>query len=359
MLIGVPRETKNHECRVGLTPASVGHLVSIGHEVWVEENAGTKIGFDDDQYRKCGASIVNDKRAFSGELIVKVKEPSIFECELISSNQILFCYLHLAAEKALTEVLLKRKISAIAYETVLDDQGRLPLLSPMSAVAGRLSVQVGANALLASRGGRGKLLGGVPGVSPGKVVILGGGVAGTNAATIATGMQAEVVVIDKSADRLGELSLIFNQTAKTLMASQDVISHEVQNADLVIGSVLIPGAKTPKLIDRALLRSMVPGSVLVDVAIDQGGTFETSRPTTHDSPTYLEEDIVHYCVTNMSGEVALTSTLALNNVTLPYVELLATAGIKEAFKKVQGFSSGLNTYNGTIVHATIAAEYGA
>ena len=358
MLIGVPKETKNHEYRVGLTPASVAELVHMGHEVWVEKSAGAAIGFADTEYARAGAKLVNAAGAFSAELVVKVKEPNLEECARLEAGQILFTYLHLAAARPQAEALLASGCTAIAYETVTDAKGRLPLLSPMSEVAGRMSIQVGAYALQRSSGGRGTLLGGVPGVAPGKVVILGGGIAGTNAAHMATGMQADVTILDKSVDRMRELSQEFAGRAKVLMASRENIAASVRAADLVVGAVLIPGAAAPKLVDRDLLRQMQQGSVLVDISIDQGGCFETSRPTTHEAPTYLEEGVVHYCVTNMPGGVARTSTEALNNVTLPYVAALATKGWRQAIQEDPGFALGLNVAGGEIRHPVVAEALG-
>jgi alanine dehydrogenase len=358
MLIGVPRETKVHEYRVGLTPDSVTELTAIGHEVWVEHDAGAAIGFDDEQYVEAGAQIVDVDAAFAAQLVVKVKEPSLPECERLDSDQVLFTYLHLAAAKAQARALMARGVTAIAYETVEDAAGRLPLLSPMSEVAGRMSIQVGAYALQKASGGRGTLLGGVPGVAPGKVAILGGGMAGTNAAYMAVGMHADVTILDKSVDRLRALSTEFAGRAKVLMASRDNVANAVRAADLVIGAVLVPGARAPKLVDRKLLSEMLPGSVLVDISIDQGGAFESSRPTSHDKPTYVEAGVVHYCVTNMPGAVARTSTQALNNVTLPYVAAIADLGWRKALAEDAGFASGLNVSEGHIRHAAVAKALG-
>ena len=358
MRIGVPKETKNHEYRVGLTPASVAELTQQGHELWVEASAGEAIGFSDEQYRQAGATLVNTATAFSAELIIKVKEPSLAECQRLEPGQVLFTYLHLAAAAPQAHALLASGTTAIAYETVEDFHGRLPLLSPMSEVAGRMSIQVGANALQKSAGGRGTLLGGVPGVAPGKVVVLGGGMAGTNAAYMAVGMQADVTILDKSIDRLRTLSQEFAGRAKVLMASQDNVATAVRAADLVIGAVLVPGAAAPKLVDHALLQEMHKGSVLVDISIDQGGCFATSRPTTHDDPTYIEEGVVHYCVTNMPGGVARTSTEALNNVTLPYVKAIANKGWQQAFAEDEGFAKGLNVHAGRLAHDAVADALG-
>ena len=354
MRIGVPKETKNHEYRIGLTPSSVRQLVDLGHEIWVEADAGLAIGYNNDDFIQAGAKIVDTDQAFSTPLVVKVKEPQLTECEQLSAEQVLFCYLHLATAKSQANELLNRGVTAIAYETVTDASGRLPLLAPMSEVAGRLSVQAGATALQVTNGGRGTLLGGVPGVAPAKVTILGGGIAGTNAAQMAIGLHAEVTVIDQSTDRLRALAKEFSGRIKVLMATPDTIANSAFESDLIIGAVLVPGASTPKLIRRDQLRDMLPGAVLVDIAIDQGGTFESSRPTTHDTPTFIEDGIVHYCVTNMPGAVARTATQALNNVTLPYVARLAERGWRRALSNDQGFAQGLNISAGEIRHPAVA-----
>ena len=354
MRIGVPKETKNHEYRIGLTPSSVRQLVDLGHEIWVEADAGLAIGYNNDDFIQAGARIVDTDQAFSTPLVVKVKEPQLTECEQLSAEQVLFCYLHLATAKSQANELLNRGVTAIAYETVTDASGRLPLLAPMSEVAGRLSVQAGATALQVTNGGRGTLLGGVPGVAPAKVTILGGGIAGTNAAQMAIGLHAEVTVIDQSTDRLRALAKEFSGRIKVLMATPDTIANSAFESDLIIGAVLVPGASTPKLIRRDQLRDMLPGAVLVDIAIDQGGTFESSRPTTHDTPTFIEDGIVHYCVTNMPGAVARTATQALNNVTLPYVARLAERGWRRALSNDQGFAQGLNISAGEIRHPAVA-----
>lgn len=358
MLIGVPKETKNHEYRVGLTPASVRELTAEGHTVRVEAGAGADIGFSDEQYTAAGAELTDVNGAFEAELVIKVKEPSLEECARFNEGQVLFTYLHLAAAPAQAHALMSSGCTAIAYETVENARGQLPLLSPMSEVAGRMSIQVGANALMKAAGGRGTLLGGVPGVAPGKVVILGGGMAGTNAAYMACGMQADVTILDKSVDRLRALNQEFAGRATMLMASRENIANAVRTADLVVGAVLVPGAAAPKLIDRELLKEMHQGSVLVDISIDQGGCFETSRPTTHADPTYIEEGVVHYCVTNMPGGVARTSTEALNNVTLPYVQAIAKHGWQEALKRDAGFAKGLNVHAGEVKHAAVAEALG-
>jgi alanine dehydrogenase len=358
MRIGVPREIKVHEYRVGLTPAAVAELVTAGHQVIVERNAGSGIGFHDADYQSAGASIGGVEDAFSADLVVKVKEPQIAECERLGPDQVLFTYLHLAADKAQAEALMRSGVTAIAYETVTDTKGGLPLLTPMSEVAGRMSIQVGAAALQKACGGRGVLLGGVPGVAPGRVVILGGGTAGTHAALMAVGLQADVTILDKSVARLNWLSDQFRGRAKTIMATREAVRENVLAADLVIGAVLVPGAAAPKLVTREMVGQMVDGAAMVDISIDQGGCFETSRPTTHDDPTYIELGVVHYCVTNMPGAVARTSTLALNNVTLPYVLRLASEGWKNALRADAHFAAGLNVHQGKIRHPKVAEALG-
>ena len=354
MRIGVPKEVKIHENRVGLTPDSVAELTALGADVVVQAGAGIGVGFSDDDYRAVGARIGSVQEAFAAELIVKVKEPLQHECERLRSGQVLFAYLHLAADKAQAHALLESGVTAIAYETVTAASGGLPLLTPMSEVAGRMSIQVGAYALQNANGGRGVLLGGVPGVAPAKVVILGGGVAGANAAAMAMGLRADVTIIDKSIARLRKLSVEFGSRARVLMASRHNILNETLAADLVIGAALVPGAAAPKLLTRDMVCAMRDGSAVVDISIDQGGCFETSRPTTHDDPTYVEEGVVHYCVTNMPGAVARTSTLALNNVTLPYVRAIATLGWREALRGDPGFAEGLNVHEGAIRHGRVA-----
>ena len=353
MRIGVPKETKVHEYRVGLTPSSAMQLAEAGHALTVETGAGAGVGFTDETYQAAGTSIGTVEDAFAADLVVKVKEPSLEECRRLRQGQILFTYLHLAADRPQTLALMESGVTAIAYETVTAN-GSLPLLTPMSEIAGRMSVQVGAYALHNVHGGRGVLLGGVPGVAPGKVVILGGGMAGTNAATMALGLQADVAVLDKSVARLRSLGAEFQGRARLLMASPENLRRETLDADLVIGAVLIPGATTPKLMTREMVRAMRNGSALVDISIDQGGCFATSRPTTHDQPTYLEEGVVHYCVSNMPGAVAGTATEALNNVILPYVQTLAERGWREAFQQDSGFAAGLNVHEGGIRHPEVA-----
>jgi alanine dehydrogenase len=360
MRIGVPREIKVHEYRVGLVPAGVRELTAAGHEVSVEAGAGSGVGLDDAQYREAGASIVNDAAAVFGraELIVKVKEPQPSECILLRPGQTLFTYLHLAADPVQAQGLMKSGATAIAYETVTGRNGSLPLLTPMSEVAGRMSIQVGAASLQKAQGGSGVLLGGVPGVPPAKVVILGGGVAGTHAAEIAVGMRSDVTVVDRSVERLRELSSLFGSSLRTAYSTTETIERLVQEADLVIGAVLIAGAAAPKLVTRAMLKKMKPDSVIVDIAIDQGGCFETSRPTTHAAPTFVVDGILHYCVANMPGAVPRTSTFALTNATLPYVRAIADLGWQSAFKQDPGLAAGLNVHAGTITHTAVAKSLG-
>jgi alanine dehydrogenase len=358
MLIGVPKEVKTHEYRVGLTPGSVREIVHHGHEVVVETGAGTGIGFGDASYEAVGARILPGKTEVfaAAELIIKVKEPQPQEAASLREGQVLFTYLHLAADKVLAQALVRSGVTAIAYETVTDARGGLPLLAPMSEVAGRMAVQVGAHCLEKEQGGIGVLLGGVPGVSAAKVVILGGGVSGTNAARMAMGMEAYVTVIDRSLPRLYELDLQFGAQLHTLFSTMENIEREVAAADLVIGAVLIPGAAAPKLVSRALVGAMKPGAVVVDISIDQGGCFETSRPTTHAAPTYVEEGVVHYCVTNMPGAVARTSTVALNNATLPYVLAIADHGWPRALSDDAHLRNGLNICRGRVTHPAVARD---
>jgi len=360
MLIGVPKEVKTHEYRVGLVPGSVRELVHHGHKVVVESGAGAGIGFDDKSYENAGAEILTragDVFA-AAELIVKVKEPQSDELRALREDQILFTYLHLAADRVLTEGLLRSGAVAIAYETVTDKAGGLPLLAPMSEVAGRMAIQVGAHCLEKEQGGMGILLGGVPGVPAAKVVILGGGVSGTNAARVAMGMEAYVTVIDRSLPRLYELDLQFGSQLHTLFSTVATIEHEVAGADLVIGAVLVPGAAAPKLVSRELVRAMKPGSVIVDISIDQGGCVETSRPTTLAAPTFVEEGVVHYCVTNMPGAVARTSTVALNNATLPFVLAIADRGWRRALSEDPHLRNGLNAARGLLTHPAVAHDLG-
>ena len=360
MKIGVPKEIKPQEHRIGLTPDSVRILTSNGNEVLVENNGGFEAGFDNDQYEKAGAKIVEKAQDIfnDAEIIVKVKEPLSNEVKMIRENQIVFTYLHLAAAKELTQGLINSKSICIAYETVTDNNGRLPLLAPMSAVAGRMSVQAGAHCLEKNQKGRGLLLGGAPGVKPGNVVILGGGVVGENAAIIATGLQAKVHIVDKSEARLKQLTDIFGD--KIVPQHSDKIDLEklISDCDLLVGGVLIPGAEAPKLVTKKMLKKMKRGSVIVDVAIDQGGCVETSKPTTHADPTYIVDDIVHYCVANMPGGVPRTSTLALNKATLPFLSKLAKDGYKKALKDDANFLAGLNVHKGNVTYKAVADTFG-
>jgi len=360
MRIGVPKEIKVHEYRVGLVPAGVRELVGAGHEVTVETGAGAGIGVDDAQYKSAGATIAAKAAdVFSrAELIVKVKEPQLAECQMLKPGQVLFTYLHLAADPAQAQALMKSGATAIAYETVTAPNGSLPLLTPMSEVAGRMSIQVGAASLQKANGGYGVLLGGVPGVPPAKVVILGGGVAGTHAAEIAVGMRADVTILDRSVQRLRELSAQFGATLQTAYSTIEAVERLVRDADVVVGAVLVAGAAAPKLVTRAMLSTMKPGAVLVDISIDQGGCFETSKPTTHADPTFVVDGIIHYCVANMPGAVPRTSTFALTNATLPYVRALADLGWQAAFKRDPGLANGLNVHAGEITHDVVARALG-
>lgn len=358
MLVGVPKELKVEEYRVGLTPYNVLELVRRGHDVVVQSGAGQQIGFSDELYREMGAKVVetSDLVYEQSELIVKVKEPQPEEYKKLREGQILFTYLHLAPDPDQARALLNSGCIAIAYETVTGPNGTLPLLAPMSQVAGRLSVQVGARCLEKPQGGSGVLLGGVPGVCPGKVVVIGGGVVGTNAVRMAMGNEAIVTVLDKSLSRLQELDFEFGGRLNTLYASQANLMEYVSDADLVIGAVLIPGLSAPKLVTKDMLSSMRMGSVLVDVAIDQGGCFETSRATTHQDPTYVVDGVVHYCVANMPGAVPRTSTLALNNATLPYVLNIANNGYKDALKRDSHLLNGLNVCKGSLTLEQLSAD---
>jgi alanine dehydrogenase len=360
MKVGIPKEIKAHEHRVGMTPAGVRELVQSNNQVVIEHAAGAGIGFGDDAYRSAGATVVQSApEVFAlAEMIVKVKEPQPSEIALLRSGQVLFTYLHLAADRLQTLGLINSGATCIAYETVTDRAGALPLLAPMSEVAGRMAVQVGAHCLEREQGGAGILLGGVPGVPPAKVVVLGGGVSGTNAARMAVGLEASVTIIDKSLTRLKELDLQFGARATTLFATTQAIEQAVLAADLVIGAVLVPGAAAPKLVTREMVRRMRPGSVLVDIAIDQGGCFETSRPTTHSDPSYVEEGVVHYCVTNMPGAVARTSTFALTNATLPFVLALAAKGWRQAMLDDPHLAEGLNIHGGEVTHLAVAQALG-
>jgi alanine dehydrogenase len=356
MRVGVPKEIKNHEYRVGLTPSSVAELVAAGHEVIVETKAGMGIDFDDQDYRKVGATIASTAAEVfaASDMIVKVKEPQPQEIALLEPRHLLFTYLHLAPDRPQTEGLLKSGATCIAYETVTARDGSLPLLKPMSEVAGRMSIQVGAHYLEKEQGGRGVLLGGVPGVAPARVAILGGGVAGVNAAQMAVGMRADVTIYDISNARLAELDMFFGSQIKTAYASKAAIADAVTHASLVIGAVLVPGAAAPKLVTREMLKTMKRGSVLVDIAIDQGGCFETSKATTHDNPVYLVDGVIHYCVANMPGAVARTSAIALNNATLPFALRLANLGAEQAMRDDPHLANGLNVSGGKIRNQAVA-----
>jgi len=360
MRVGVPREIKVHEYRVGLVPAGVRELVAAGHEVLVESGAGNGIGVDDAQFGGAGAAIAaRASEVFErADLVVKVKEPQPAECEMLRQGQVLFTYLHLAADPVQARGLMKSGVTAIAYETVTAPNGSLPLLTPMSEVAGRMSIQVGAASLQKANGGFGILLGGVPGVPPARVVILGGGVAGTHAAEMAVGLRADVTVIDRSVDRLRELSSMFGSALRTEYSTTATIERLVRDADLVVGAVLVAGAAAPKLLTRAMISTMKPGAVLVDISIDQGGCFETSRPTTHAEPTFVVDGVIHYCVANMPGAVPRTSTLALTNATLPYVRALADLGWQAALRRDPGLAAGLNVHAGEITHEVVAKALG-
>jgi alanine dehydrogenase len=356
MRVGVPKEIKVHEYRVGMTPASVAELVAAGHQVFVQTGAGNGIDCPDGAFRKAGAEILPDAPAVfaASDMIVKVKEPQASEIELLEPRHILFTYLHLAADKPQAEGLMKSGATCIAYETVTSRTGALPLLKPMSEVAGRMSVQVGAHYLEKEQGGRGVLLGGVPGVAPATVAILGGGVAGVNAAQMAVGMRADVTIYDISMERLAELDMFFSSQIKTAYASRAAIANAVEKAELVIGAVLVPGAAAPKLVTRDMLKTMKRGSVLVDIAIDQGGCFETSHATTHADPVYEVDGVIHYCVANMPGAVARTSAFALNNATLPFALKIANLGAEEAMRQDPHLAAGLNVSGGKIRHEAVA-----
>jgi len=358
MLVGVPKEIKNHEYRVGLTPSSVRELIVNGHNVIVQKNAAYEIGFSDEQYVAAGAKIIDTAEEIfaSADMIVKVKEPQPNECEMLREGQLLYTYLHLAPDPEQTQALIKSGCVAIAYETVTDDFRGLPLLAPMSEVAGRMSIQAGASALEMSHGGRGVLLGGVPGVAPAKVTVIGGGVVGTHAAYMAIGAGADVTILDRSHRRLKQLDDIFQGRVKTIYSTNDAVETFVLDSDLVIGAVLIPGAAAPKLVTRDMISRMNRGSVLVDVAIDQGGCFETSKATTHAAPTYIVDEVVHYCVANMPGGVARTSTMALNNATLGYAVALANKGWKQALKDDTHLANGLNVAHGEITYEAVARD---
>lgn len=356
MIIGVPKEIKNHEYRVGMVPGSAAELINHGHEVYVETNAGIGIGFTDSDYEAAGAKILATAQEVfdTADMIVKVKEPQAVERAMLREGQILFTYLHLAPDPEQTKDLVDSKAVCIAYETVTDDRGGLPLLAPMSEVAGRMSIQAGAQALEKSNHGCGMLLGGVPGVEPAKVVIIGGGMVGTNAAQMAVGMGANVVLLDRNVEVLRRINLQFGSSVSAIYSTNDSLTRHVEDADLVIGGVLIPGAAAPKLVTAEHIKNMRPGSAIVDVAIDQGGCIATSKPTTHAEPTYIVDDVVHYCVANMPGAVPRTSTFALNNVTLPFIVALANKGYKKALQDDKHLLNGLNVINGQITCKEVA-----
>ena len=360
MKIGAPKEIKPQENRIGLTPDSVKSLTSNGHEVLVENNGGFEAGFDNEQYKSAGAKIIQKAEDIfnDAEISVKVKEPLSNEVKMLKENQIIFTYLHLAAAKELTQGLIDSKSICIAYETVTDNNGKLPLLAPMSAVAGRMSVQAGAHCLEKNQNGRGLLLGGAPGIEGGTVVILGGGVVGENAAIIATGMRAKVHIVDKSEARLKQLSEIFGNKIIPELSDKTDLNKLIAECDLLIGGVLIPGAEAPKLVTKDMLKLMKRGSVIVDVAIDQGGCVETSKPTTHAEPTYIVDDVVHYCVANMPGGVPRTSTLALNKATLPFLSKLAKDGYQKALNDDPNFLAGLNVHKGIVTYKAVADVFG-
>ncbi len=362
MIIGVVKEVKNREQRVGLTPASVRALVASHHKIIVETQAGMGSGISDDDYLRAGASISQSREEVWGsDMVIKVKEPLPEEYAFLRPNQILFTYLHLAPERELTLELMKKKVTGIAYETIQEADGSLPLLHPMSEVAGRMSIQVGSFYLQSSWGaantGRGILLGGVPGVAPGEVVILGGGVAGSNAAMVALGMGAHVSILDTNISRLEYLEHVLKGRLTTLMSNHDTIEETVRKADLVVGTVLLPGARAPKLVSKKLVHEMRPGSVIVDVAVDQGGCVETCQPTSHENPTFVVEGVIHYCVTNMPGAVSRTSTFALTNATLKYALMIANHGPEKAAKLSPAIRKGFNTYGGSVVYPSVAEEH--
>ncbi|WP_026342203.1 alanine dehydrogenase [Paenibacillus fonticola] len=360
MIVGVPKERKNNEHRVGMTPASVLSYVQAGHEVWIETGAGLSVGFSDEDYSSVGGKIVpTAAEAWSAEMVVKVKEPAQEEFAYLHEGLILFAYLHLAPEPSLTKELAERGVTAIAYETIQLDNGALPLLSPMSEVAGRMAIQIGSHFLEKSNGGKGVLLSGVPGVEPGKVTIIGGGMVGVNAAKVALGLGADVRIIDLNLDRLRQLDDLFQGRVKTLVSNPFTIADSVKQADLLIGAVLIPGARTPRLVSEEMVQTMAPGSVIVDVAVDQGGSIETiDRITTHDQPTYVKHGVIHYAVANMPGAVARTSTLALTNVTTPYGLQIANKGYAQAALDNPALAKGINVLNGHVAYQAVADAQG-
>lgn len=359
MLIGIPKEVKNHEYRVGANPELVHVLTRAGHQVVIETNAGKALGYTDEIYANAGAKIVpTAKEAWTADMVIKVKEPQPSEFSLMHENQILFCFLHLSPEPKLTQALIDKKVIAIAWETVTDNRGNLPILVPMSEIAGRISIQAGATALQLSHGGKGLLMGGVPGVQPAIVVIIGGGIVGLNAARMAQGLGAHVTILDTNIERLRMIDNTFNSQLRTVFSTEMAIEKVIQTADLIIGSVLIPGKLAPKVLTKHMLKKIQPRSVLVDVAIDQGGCFESSKPTSHAEPTYIEEDIVHYCVTNMPGACAKTATRALMNVITKYALELANFGYQEAFRRDKGLLDGLNIYKGHVTNQHVATDLG-
>ncbi|MGB7978669.1 MAG: alanine dehydrogenase [Chlamydiales bacterium] len=359
MKIGVPKEIKKDEYRVGATPESVRSLIEAGHAVEVQRGAGSNIGFTDEMYKSAGAHLVDSAgEIYRNEMIIKVKEPQKSEFPLMYEGQLLFCYLHLAPDPEQTQHLLEKKVVGIAFETVTDEQGRLPLLVPMSEIAGRLAIQAGANALQMINGGRGVLLGGIPGVKRGKVVVLGGGVAGTEAMRMALGLGADVTIFDRSLPRLRELDRLYAPALKTVFSTPAAIESAVLEADLVVGAVLIPGATAPKLVTRAMVKKMAPGSVIIDIAIDQGGCVETIHPTTHSNPTFIVDGVVHYGVTNMPAACARTSTQGLANATLPYALKLASLGYKKAMREDKGLMEGLNVHFGKVTNPFVAKDLG-
>lgn len=359
MIIGIPKEIKNHEYRVAATPSLVNMLVREGHKVLIQMGAGTAIGFTDQMYEKAGATIVpSAEKVYEAEMVLKVKEPQSSEFPLLKKGQILFCFLHLAPDPEQLKHLVEREVVAIAFETIFDRENRLPILTPMSEVAGRIAIQAGATALQLSNGGKGLLLGGVPGVGPAKVAVLGGGVVGTQAARMALGLGAEVTLVERRLSRLRELDDLYGPQLRTLFSTPYAIEEVVRNADLVIGAVLIPGKKAPKLMTEEMIKSMQSGSVFVDVSIDQGGCAETSKPTTHSNPIYTVHNVVHYCVANMPGACARTSTQALTNALVPYVTALASMGYKNALKADPGFLAGLNVCFGHVTNKHVAEDCG-
>lgn len=360
MLIGVPKEIKNHEYRIGLTPSGARELIAHGHQVMIQRDGGKAIGLTNEMYQKSGAEIVNSAEEIfaRAEMIIKVKEPQSNECQMLRAGQVLYTYLHLAPDPEQTKALVKSGCTAIAYETVTDRSGGLPLLAPMSEVAGRMSIQAGAHALEKAQGGSGVLLGGVPGVKPAEVLVIGGGVVGINAARMAMGMNAHVTILDRSLNRLKYLDELYGDRLTTIYSTHDAIEERLPDTDLVIGAVLIPGAAAPKLVSRAQLALMRPGSVLVDVAIDQGGCFETSKATTHQNPTYEVDGVIHYCVANMPGGVARTSTFALTNATLPFAVQLANKGARQAMLDDPHLLNGLNVHAGLITYEAVANDLG-